>query len=55
MTDLALKGCTYEPMSSYLSALAVLRLVSEQKTLMLKAGGTILVCFIWIHALMKKA
>ncbi|UUX93120.1 type I-G CRISPR-associated protein Cas8g1/Csx17 [Methanoplanus endosymbiosus] len=31
MTDLALKGCTYEPMSSYLSALAVLRLVSEQK------------------------
>lgn len=31
MTDLALKGCTYEPLSSYLSALAVLRLVSEQK------------------------
>ena len=31
MTDLALKGCTYEPMSAYLSALAVLRLVSEQK------------------------
>lgn len=31
MTDLTLKGCTYEPMSSYLSALAVLRLVSEQK------------------------
>lgn len=31
MTNLALKGCTYEPMSSYLSALAVLRLVSEQK------------------------
>lgn len=31
MTELALKGCTYEPMSSYLSALAILRLVSEQK------------------------
>ncbi len=31
MTELILKGCTYEPMSSYLSALAVLRLVSEQK------------------------
>lgn len=31
MTDLALKGCTYEPMSAYLSALAILRLVSEQK------------------------
>lgn len=31
MTNLALKGCTYEPMSAYLSALAVLRLVSEQK------------------------
>ena len=31
MTDLVLKGCTSEPLSSYLSALAILRLVSEQK------------------------
>ena len=31
MTDITLKGCTSEPLSSYLTALAVLRLVSEQK------------------------
>ncbi|HDR68031.1 MAG TPA: type I-U CRISPR-associated protein Csx17 [Bacteroidaceae bacterium] len=31
MTEITLYGCTSQPMSSYLSALAVLRLVSEQK------------------------
>lgn len=31
MTDVCLEGCRAEPLSSYLTALAVLRLVSEQK------------------------
>ncbi|HWQ19120.1 MAG TPA: type I-U CRISPR-associated protein Csx17 [Methanotrichaceae archaeon] len=30
MTHIILKGCGYEPLSSYLSSLAVLRLISEQ-------------------------
>ena len=31
MTDLNLHGCTREPLAGYLKALAVLRIVSEQK------------------------
>lgn len=32
MTELALQGCSFEPLISYLKALGILRLVAEDRT-----------------------